>query len=223
MQFNERLKRCFKPRFAILYPLAIYLVFFANSDDRSLRLGIWFILIGLFIRLWANGYAIKLAKLTTSGPYAHVRHPLYLGTILLVCGFIVMLKIYLLGVLFLTAFGIVYARTMHHEEGLLIAKFNQGYINYRSTIPALIPHWPAYPQGEKWPFSFNRLLQSQEYKLFLWMIFLVIAFHLKDEFLVEHEAPDAKIWLLMGLMCVLASMDPVLDFYRKKSKQPSQS
>lgn len=59
---------------------------------------------GLLIRSWANGYAIKMDKLTTSGPYAFVRHPLYAGTLLMLIGFTVILNSHWWGVLFIFIF-----------------------------------------------------------------------------------------------------------------------
>ena len=45
------------------------------------------ILAGLFLRSWAAGTIRKWERLATTGPYACVRHPLYLGSILLMLGF----------------------------------------------------------------------------------------------------------------------------------------
>jgi len=94
LNIKERFKRWSKLRFAIIYPLGVFVVLFSNSDDRSIMTSIWFIVVGLLLRLWANGYAIKMDKLTTSGPYSFIRHPLYLGTMFLAIGFVIMLKIY---------------------------------------------------------------------------------------------------------------------------------
>lgn len=216
MDFKHRFQRWFKFRFAILYPFAIYLIFFANSDDSSLIRGSCFIAAGLMVRLWANCYAIKMERLTTSGPYAHIRHPLYFGTVLIMLGFIVMLKVYWIGALFLAFFLTVYVRTIQKEEAMLVAKFGDAYVNYRKAVPAIFPRLTAYAEGDKWPFSFERLLKSQEYKLFIWVIILVIAFHLKDELIIEREAPDLKIWALVITAFVLGCSDMILDMYRKK-------
>ncbi|MBL8013726.1 MAG: isoprenylcysteine carboxylmethyltransferase family protein, partial [Candidatus Omnitrophica bacterium] len=216
MDLPHRFRRWFKTRFAVLYPFGLYLILFSNSDDHSIMHGIWFIMAGLLIRLWANGYAIKMDRLTTCGPYAYLRHPLYLGTILLMLGFILMQKVYVVGAVFLAAFLFVYSRTIRSEEGMLLAKFGQGYTNYRMSVPAIFPTFQAYRNGEKWPFSFQRLLHSQEYKLFLWMIILIIGFHLKDELLIEHETPDLKIWMLTLTALAMASSDFILDIFRKR-------
>src|SRR5580698_9130912 len=92
MDITHRLQRSFKPRFAVIYPSAFFVLFFCSITDASLRSGIGYILAGLLIRLWSNGYAIKNDKLTTSGPYAFVRNPLYLGTFLIAIGFVIALR-----------------------------------------------------------------------------------------------------------------------------------
>jgi len=215
MDIKDRLKRWFKLRFAVLYPFGVFIIFFGNSDDNSIMAGIWFILAGLFLRIWANGYAIKLEKLTTSGPYAFVRHPLYLGTMLLTIGFIIMLKIYCLGILFLFIMATVYYRTIKQEEKMLEQKFKDLYIHYREKVPAVIPTIFPYRDGEKWPFSFRRLMKSQEYKLFIWMIIVVIAFYLKDEFLVEHESVDKKTMGLLIAVFILGIMDLIGELIKR--------
>lgn len=221
MNIKERLKRWSKLRFAIIYPIGLFVVLFSNSDDRSIMASVWFIIAGLLLRLWANGYAIKMDKLTTSGPYAFVRHPLYLGTILIGIGFIVMLKIYYIGALFLIVMLLVYYRTVKKEEAMLEAKFNDFYLRYKEKVRAVLPSFSAYREGEKWRFSFRRLIKSQEYKPFLWVIILMVAFHLKDEIMIEHEAMDAKIWMLFISAFILGLFDILGELvkYRKKTKK----
>lgn len=212
---KDRLKRWFKLRFAITYPFVAFALLFANCDDKSMLVGIWFIIAGLFVRVWANGYAIKSEKLTTSGPYAFVRHPLYLGTMLLVAGFIIMLRLYYIGILLFAAIAAVYYRTIKKEEGMLRQRFKDLYVNYEKKVPAIVPSIFPYREGEKWPFSIKRLLRSQEYKLFIWMIILVIIFYLKYAFLIRHEGLNARTSGLIITMFILAFFDPAAGFIRR--------
>lgn len=219
MAIKDRFNRWFKLRFAIMYPFGIFVIIFANSDDKSIMTGIWFILAGLFIRLWANGYAIKMEKLTTSGPYAFVRHPLYLGTILLVIGFTIMLKIYYVGALFIIFGVFVYRRTIKKEEAMLEDKFKNVYLDYKKSVPAIIPTVFPYKKGEKWGFSFKRLIKNHEYKLLIWMIILVIVFHLKYEFVIEHENLDLRIWLFIISAFLLGMADVAGEFIKSAIKK----
>lgn len=206
MNIKERFRRWFKPRFAVLYPFGIFMFLFANCDDSSLKAGIWFMIAGELIRLWANGYAIKSEKLTVSGPYSIIRHPLYLGTLLITAGFIIFLKIYYLGLTLLAVMAIVYAGTIKKEEGMLAERFKE-YADYRKRVPAFVPTIFPYRDGEKWSFSFKRLIQSQEYKPLLWLAVLVMLFYLKKEFFVEKKGIDAGNLRLIIAACSLGMID----------------
>ena len=50
-------------------------------------LGSVLVALGEGIRLWASGHVKKDAELAVDGPYGYVRHPLYVGNILIVSGF----------------------------------------------------------------------------------------------------------------------------------------
>src|SRR5208282_1280274 len=114
MDITHRLQRSFKPRFAVIYPFGFFVLFFCSLNEASLRAGIGYIIAGALIRLWSNGYAIKNEKLTTSGPYAFVRNPLYLGTFLMAIGFVIVLKSqnppleWMAGGLFILALSLMY-------------------------------------------------------------------------------------------------------------------
>ena len=43
--------------------------------------------LGILVRLWASGHVKKDKVLATTGPYAYVRHPLYVGNHLITFGF----------------------------------------------------------------------------------------------------------------------------------------
>jgi len=218
MNIKERFRRWFKLRFAILYPFGIFVILFANCDDRSFRFGIPFIIAGELIRVWANGYAIKSEKLTTSGPYALVRHPLYLGTALLAVGFIIFLKIYYAGLALLIVMALIYYKTIKKEEGMLEGRF-KGYAGYRKRVPAMIPTVFPYRGGEKWGFSLERLMRSQEYKPLLWIAVLIIVFYLKEKFFVEKEALDSgKLGLMIAavLLVMLDVAGEVVKLWKRK-------
>ena len=217
-QILVRIKRLFRLRFAVLYPLAVYLVFFTTPDDRLTPTGVAVMLAGILMRLWSNGYAIKLDKLTTSGPYAFVRNPLYVGTGLILLGFAVMLKIFWVGIIFFIMLAAVYARTIRNEEKMLTDKFGAAYLDYHARVPAMWPTPFAYRAGDKWPFSFERLWHSREHKVVLWVSIFVIAFHIKKEFMLEAERSDVKIMALIAAACVLGLLDAAGEYVRSRRK-----
>src|SRR5258706_9455982 len=49
--------------------------------------GVGLVLLGIAVRLWASGHVKKDKVLATTGPYAYVRHPHYVGNHLITVGF----------------------------------------------------------------------------------------------------------------------------------------
>ncbi len=219
MDLKHRIQRSFKPRFAMIYPFGVYALLFGAITDHSLRAGIGYVITGLLIRLWSNGYAIKNDKLTTSGPYAYVRNPLYVGTFLIAIGFAIMLNFGpVVGVLFLAALAFVYYGTVKNEEGMLLKKFGSKYTDYRSKVLAFIPRLTPYIEGEKWPFDMDRLIFSKEYKSIVWITILIIAFHLKSRIWIEHKPMTEKTWGLILLAALLILVDVFYEMNKKKKK-----
>ena len=217
----HRLQRFLRLRFAVLYPLAIYLVFFTMPrGGRSALLGVALIAAGMVMRLWSNGYAIKLDKLTTSGPYAFVRNPLYVGTALILLGFgVLLIKVLWVGLLFAAGVVAAYVRTIRNEEKMLTDKFGSAYLDYRAGVPAMWPALRPYAVGEKWPFSLPRVWHSREHKVVLWGSILVIAFYIKKEIMVPGECAQKRIIWLVIAACILALLDAAGEYVRARQKK----
>jgi len=225
MTITHRIQRSFKPRFAVIYPFGFFVMFFCFLNESSLRAGIGYIIAGVVIRLWSNGYAIKNDKLTTSGPYAFVRNPLYLGTFLIAIGFVIVLRSepalleQIAGVIFLLALSFMYYRTINAEQGMLQEKFKDAYTDYRKHVPAMIPwHFVPYNKGEKWPFNLQRLIKSKEHKPVFWIFILLVIFHTKTRLLIEHKGLDDKSWSLITIALFLIILDAAYEFNKKKFK-----
>ena len=73
-------------------------------------------MLGLALRAWAAGHLEKNLALTESGPYAHVRNPLYIGTLTVAAGFAIAARRWELGVLFAAVFVLIYLPVVELEE-----------------------------------------------------------------------------------------------------------
>src|SRR3954463_3409294 len=90
-------------------------VLFARPRPLTLGLGGLVALLGLALRAWAAGHIRKNAALAISGPYAHTRNPLYLGSFLLGLGFPIASSRWPLGLLFAALFLGIYLPVMRVE------------------------------------------------------------------------------------------------------------
>jgi len=218
----HRLQRSFKLRFAVIYPFGLFVMFFCFITEASLKAGIGYIIAGALIRLWSNGYAIKNDKLTTSGPYAFVRNPLYLGTFLIAIGFVIALRSnppvleWIAGGIFIFALCFAYYRTINAEQGMLQQKFKDAYSDYCKRVPAMIPCLVPYSKGEKWVFNLQRLINSKEHKPVFWIYILLVLFHIKTRLLIEHKPLSDKSWGLIYIALLLIILDTAYEFNKKK-------
>jgi len=96
------------------------------------------VLAGSLFRLWARGYFVK-GRLYTTGPYAIVRHPLYLGSLLAVVGVLFQLNDWVNWVVVLPTFTIFHGAAIIYEERLLEKKFGLQWQLYKAKTPAIIP------------------------------------------------------------------------------------
>ena len=80
----------------------------------------------------------KEPQVITTGVFSIVRHPIYLGSILLYLGFI-LLSLSLLSVLIWFIIIIFYYIISRHEEKLLTQRFGSVYEEYKKKVPMLFP------------------------------------------------------------------------------------
>lgn len=138
-------------------------------QPRAILWSLALTLPGLWLRGYAAGYVKKNQELTVTGPYAHVRNPLYLGSILIAAGFAVALLSWPVAVAMAVLFIAVYVPVIASEERFLRATF-PGFEDYCRRVPRLIPRLtPARPSptGPKGRFFLPLYLKHREYNALL--------------------------------------------------------
>jgi protein-S-isoprenylcysteine O-methyltransferase Ste14 len=78
-------------------------------------------------------------ELVRTGPYAHVRHPIYLAMLLFLLSMAVALGHWLQLLLAIPSFLLGTKMRMEAEEELLEQSFGETFRNYRRSTPAIIP------------------------------------------------------------------------------------
>ncbi len=84
--------------------------------------------------------AQREGRLATSGPYAHLRHPQYVGFVLVMFGFLLQWPTILTLAMF-PVLVIMYVKLAQSEETDAIGRFGDEYRRYMQKVPAFIPHW----------------------------------------------------------------------------------
>lgn len=120
-------------------------ILLARPEPRTLAAGGAVALLGLALRAWAAGHIRKNDALAVSGPYAHTRNPLYLGSFLLGLGFTVAAgRPLLLGGLFAALFLGIYLPVMRVESAMLGRLFGDEYRRYARAVPLFLPRLTPY-------------------------------------------------------------------------------
>ncbi len=133
----------------------------AEPSRWSMILGLPFAMAGLGIRAWAAGHLAKDQSLATGGPYAFVRNPLYLGTLVAAIGFGIASGVWWLPVLFGVVFLLVYLPVMELEEKHLL-RVLPGSAGYIDQVPLFFPMKPPFPSTAR--FDGSWYVRNEEYK-----------------------------------------------------------
>jgi len=103
----------------------------ASPTPTSLMTGGAIALIGQALRVWAAGHIEKGREVTRSGPYRHMRHPLYVGSAIMGLGFGIASASIGTALLVVAYFLVTYVAAVRTEEATLDARFAGEYSAYR--------------------------------------------------------------------------------------------
>ncbi len=137
----------------------------AKPTWQSLLLGLVLAGLGLVIRALASGQVKKDRELTTTGPYAYVRNPLYLGSILLGIGFVVAARDPWIALGLILYFVLVYVPVIGAEQVYLRSQF-VAYAEYMRSVPSLLPR-TLWFRGVTDGFSRELYFRHREYNALL--------------------------------------------------------
>jgi len=137
----------------------------AKPTVESILLGSVLVIPGLVLRALASGHVQKNEQLATSGPYAYTRNPLYLGSLILACGFALASRSWWVVAGILGLFLVIYLPVIRAEEAFLRERFPQ-FENYANNVPSLLPRLSQFGDTPA-KFSWNLYLMHREYNALL--------------------------------------------------------
>ena len=141
--------------------LVLYVWFFpmhpslrGQLDTLADIVGIASLVLGASLGIWAISHpgrhtrsrTIKAPSLTTEGPYACVRNPIYLANFLIGLGLVILAEAFILMPVYFIVFGLPYRRIVAQEERFLRNKFGGG----------LFFEWIESPSHRAWITFFHQ-------------------------------------------------------------------
>jgi protein-S-isoprenylcysteine O-methyltransferase Ste14 len=142
--------------------------------------GLVLVLAGEALRVWAAGHLRKTKEVTTTGPYAYVKNPLYLGTFLLLTGFCLMAANLWLLAVGLAIFIFYYAPFKKKREGQrLFERFGPAWAEYDAAVPDYVPRLTPYPKRGTARWSRDHFYENSEHGSLLAVVVGVLVLSLR--------------------------------------------
>lgn len=155
----------------------------SESEHHSLFTvgGFSSLVMGILLRMWAAASISgrKSEQLVTTGPYSLTRNPLYLGTLLIVTGFLLLWHSATMVVLTIPPILIYVLGVVPAEERVLAVRHGDRFVEYARRVPRWIPAFRQYV-AEPSP-AFNTASFWKEVQSAAWWIGLGVLSHVLCE------------------------------------------
>jgi len=173
-----------------------------NLNEKNIILnlaGLLISLLGETIRIFAVGYSftgtsgretfLRADALNTTGIYAIVRNPLYIGNFLMFTGIVIVFS-NVFAVLVFTLFLILqYYFIILSEENFLKEKYGESYETYCRQVRRIMPTFKNY-KGNQNPFSLKKVLFKENDSIFnMLMMFLLVLLYKEWRFNGRIDQP----------------------------------
>jgi protein-S-isoprenylcysteine O-methyltransferase Ste14 len=160
-------------RLRAVWLIAVPFFLLAEPTFPLIALGGMLAALGLWIRAWSAGTIHKNERLTTTGPYAFTRNPLYVGSLLIGLGVAAAGGHWIWPAVFIGLYAALYSRTMAREAGRLRELFGNQYREYAANVPGFVPRVTPYrggAAGSDLGFRWSQYLWNREWEALLGVV-----------------------------------------------------
>jgi len=215
----------FKHRSFTPIPLIIFVfVIFkpVNLQEKNILINLSGIIISFFgetIRIIAVGYSftgtsgretfLRADALNTTGIYAIVRNPLYMGNFLMFIGIVIAFSNVYAAFVFALFLILQYYFIILSEENFLQEKYGESYETYCRQVRRIIPTFKNYKRNRN-PFSLKKVLFKENDSIFnMLLMFLLVLLYKERIFTGQILQPFLYI-IPGGILAVLYVMIKII-------------
>lgn len=161
------------------FAFAGFFLWLARPTAGFIALSLVLVVPGLLLRAYASGYVKKNTELTTTGPYALTRNPLYLGSMAIGLGFAIAARSWWIVLALALLFALIYIPVIRSEEEYLRSVF-PGFDQYAAAVPRMIPRLtPARTSAQPGRFSVALYRKHREYNALIGAVCMYAALIIK--------------------------------------------
>ncbi len=166
-------------------------------------------LIGEAVRILTVGFAPRntsgrnttagqvAEELNTTGAYSILRHPVYLGNLLMWLGPVLFVRSFVFIVIFFLVYWLYYERIMFAEEQFLRVRFGDAYDKWAEKVNAFIPGFRGYIKPSL-PFSVRAVLK-REYNSFLNIFLIFVLLDLLRNYFLSGRIYLTPLWIWISV------------------------
>ena len=197
---------------------------FFSSTQEGLReylsdfLGLAIISAGQILRIITRGYKSEQLhiskKVITDGPYAFVRHPMYLGSFLIGLGATIILLNFYTVLLYIILYQIWYGYQIKIEQEKLLSHFGQDYTDYSETTPSMFPNFRSITHTLdifKKPLKLKWIIKEMP-TISAWAISIAIFEGYQDIFARSLSSFTLELTLFILIFIIALSLARILNF-----------
>lgn len=154
----------------------IALLYFAEPTAKSITIGFFLMIGGMFFRAWSSGYLNKNDTLAKQGPYELTRNPLYFGNFILGLGIAIAGNTVYTYAIFFLYYLLFFPLLMIIEHRRLKQKFGKEYEEWSRNSHSFIP---KIKRVKSFNFNISFYMKNKEYKVLFFSLFTIAILILK--------------------------------------------
>jgi len=156
----------------------------------------------------------KASRLNTTGAYSLVRHPLYLGNLVIVVGGTLFVRNFWFSLVVVLGFVLYYERIISAEESFLLEKFGSEFAEWARRTPLIVPSLRSYKPPDR-RFSWRMVLRGEQSGFFS-IVATFTFLEILGDYIVQDVLVIDPLWIVIFAVGLVTYL--MLMFLKKKTK-----